>query len=243
VSIIFSRAYRFLLIAALFAAGIGAERSGLVEYLTDPYEQEYFFELIIQHLVLVGLSMLFATIVGLAVGIVFSRRKMRPYAGPIMYVIGLGQTIPSLAVLALVMSFMGIGFTPAVFALFVYSILPIARNSLSGILSVPPATIDAAKGMGMSALRILVEVELPNAMNVILTGFRVALVINVGTAALGFLIGAGGLGDLIFSGISLMEPGKLLAGAIPVTLMALVGDYLCDLLGLIIVPKGLRIGQ
>jgi osmoprotectant transport system permease protein len=85
--------------------------------------------------------------------------------------------------------------------------------------------------MGLPPRRILWEVELPNAMQVIITGFRVALIINIGTAALASLIGAGGLGDLIFSGISLMEPDKLLAGAIPVTLMALFADFLCDLGG------------
>jgi osmoprotectant transport system permease protein len=101
--------------------------------------------------------------------------------------------------------------------------------------------VDAAKGLGMAPLRILWEIELPNATGVMLTGFRIALVINIGTAALGYLIGAGGLGDLIFTGISLMSPDKLLAGAIPVTLLALIGDYLCEFLGLIIVPKGLRL--
>ena len=97
--------------------------------------------------------------------------------------------------------------------------------------------------MGMPPRRILWEVELPNAMRVIIAGFRVALIINIGTAALAFLIGAGGLGDLIFAGISLMQPDKLLAGAIPVTLMALMADLLCDLAELVLVPRGLRLSQ
>ncbi len=95
----------------------------------------------------------------------------------------------------------------------------------------------------MPAWRILFEIELPNAMNVIITGFRVALIINIGTAALAFLIGAGGLGDLIFSGISLMRTEQLLAGAIPVTLMALVADFLCEILGLLLISKGLRLAE
>ena len=95
----------------------------------------------------------------------------------------------------------------------------------------------------MPKYRILFQIEIPNAMKVILTGFRVALIINIGTAALAFLIGAGGLGDHIFTGISLMRMDKLLAGAIPTILLALFADYLCELLGLIIIPKGLRLGE
>lgn len=141
------------------------------------------------------------------------------------------------------MSFLGIGTKPAIFALTIYSILPIARNTLAGITAVPPELIDAGKGMGMPPLRILVEVEIPNAMKVILTGFRVALIINIGTAALAYVIGAGGLGDLIFTGISLMQTDKLLAGAIPVTLLALFADFLSELLGIVLISRGLRLSD
>jgi len=138
------------------------------------------------------------------------------------------------------LSVIGIGFKPAVFALYIYSILPIARNTLAGILSVPPEIKDAAKGTGLSDMRILFEIEIPYSMSVIITGFRVALVINIGTAALGYLIGAGGLGELIFTGISLMDTKMLLAGAIPTTLLALFADFICELVSFILVPKGLR---
>jgi osmoprotectant transport system permease protein len=141
------------------------------------------------------------------------------------------------------MSFLGIGMKPAVFALTIYSILPIARNTLAGITAVPPELIDAGKGMGMPPMKILMEVEIPNAMKVILTGFRVALIINIGTAALAYVIGAGGLGDLIFTGISLMQTDKLLAGAIPVTLLALFADFLSELLGLSLISRGLRLSD
>jgi osmoprotectant transport system permease protein len=97
--------------------------------------------------------------------------------------------------------------------------------------------------MGMPPMKILMEVEIPNAMKVILTGFRVALIINIGTAALAYVIGAGGLGDLIFTGISLMQTDKLLAGAIPVTLLALFADFLSELLGLSLVSRGLRLSE
>ncbi len=238
-----TKGYRFMLLAILFFLGIGAERIGLVEYLSDPWEQAYVLYLVRQHLFLVTISMAMAIVVGLGAGIVVSRKRFQKYSGMVMYFIGLGQTIPSLAVLALVMSFLGIGSKPAIFALFIYSTLPIARNTLAGILAVSPAIIDAAKGIGMNPNRILWQVELPNAMHIILTGIRVALVINIGTAALGYLIGAGGLGDLIFTGINLMQTDKLLAGALPVVVLALIADYLVELFGIIIIPKGIRLAE
>ncbi|MCJ8499675.1 ABC transporter permease [Desulfatitalea alkaliphila] len=238
-----TKGYRFVLLALLFVMGIGAERIGLVAYMSDPWEQEYILFLVRQHLFLVSISMALALAAGLTAGILVSRKRFRKYAGVVMYVIGLGQTIPSLAVLALVMSFLGIGSRPAIFALFIYSTLPIARNTLAGILAVSPAIIDAARGIGMNPMRILWQVELPNALHVILAGVRVALVINIGTAALGYLIGAGGLGDLIFTGINLMQTDKLLAGALPVIVMALVGDFLVELFGIIVIPKGIRLAE
>ena len=235
--------YRVILAVVILAVGVVAERTGLIELLSDPYEYPVIMELFIQHLYIVTVSMLIATVIGVTAGILLTRKRLRRFAGICMYIIGLGQTIPSLAVLALAMSFLGIGTRPAIFALTIYSILPIARNTLAGITAVPSELIDAAKGMGMPPRRILIEVEIPNAMTVILTGFRVALIINIGTAALAYVIGAGGLGDLIFTGISLMQTDKLLAGAIPVTLLALFADFLSELMGLLLVSKGLRLSD
>ena len=235
--------YRVILAVTILALGVVAERTGLMELLSDPYEYPVIMELFIQHLYMVTVSMLFATVIGVTAGILLTRKRLRRYAGICMYIIGLGQTIPSLAVLALAMSFLGIGTKPAIFALTIYSILPIARNTLAGITAVPPELIDAGKGMGMPPIRILMEVEIPNAKTVILTGVRVALIINIGTAALAYVIGAGGLGDLIFTGISLMQTDKLLAGAIPVTLLALFADFLSELMGLLLVSKGLRLSD
>jgi len=240
---LFAKLYRIIIAVILLIAGVTFERTGLVELLSDPYEYPVIMELFMQHLYMVTLSMSFATIIGVTAGIVLTRRRFRKYAGVCMYIIGLGQTIPSLAVLALAMSFLGIGMKPAIFALTIYSVLPIARNTLAGITAVPSELIDAGKGMGMPPMKILMEVEMPNAMEVILTGFRVALIINIGTAALAYVIGAGGLGDLIFTGISLMQTDKLLAGAIPVTLLALFADFLSELLGLVLVSRGLRLSK
>jgi len=240
---ILKRLYKFALLAAAFTTGIALERTHTIAFLADPYNWSELMRLLFQHLYLVAISMSIATAAGLIIGIVLSRPKFRRYSGIAMYVVGLGQTIPSLAVLALVMSLLGIGAKPAIFALTIYSILPIARNTLAGIRAVPAPVLDAAKGMGMTPTQILFNVELPMAMKVILTGFRVSLVINIGTATLAYLIGAGGMGDWIFSGINMMMTDKLLAGAIPVTLMALLGDFLVDLLGVLLVPKGLRLEE
>lgn len=238
-----TRIYRLLLVLLLLFLGVLLERAGMLEYLADPYESAYVLTLARQHVVMVAVAMLLATTLGLGVGIVFTRAGLKRYAGIVMYIVGLGQTIPSLAVLAIIMSFMGIGFRPAVFALFIYSVLPIARNTLAGINAVPNWLLDAAKGMGMNNRQILWHVEIPNAMKVILTGFRVSLVICIGTAALAFLIGAGGLGEQIFMGIDLMRTDKLLAGAIPTILLALLADYLCEFLSLVLISKGLRLEQ
>ena len=238
-----AKLYRIIIAVIILIAGVTFERTGLIELLSDPYEYPVIMELFIQHLYMVTLSMAFATVIGVTAGILLTRQRWRKYTGICMYIIGLGQTIPSLAVLALAMSFLGIGTKPAVFALTIYSILPIARNTLAGITAVPPELIDAGKGMGMPPIKILMEVEIPNAMTVILTGFRVALIINIGTAALAYVIGAGGLGDLIFTGISLMQTDKLLAGAIPVTLLALFADFVSELMGLLLVSKGLRLSD
>ncbi|SCY29088.1 ABC transporter permease [Desulfoluna spongiiphila] len=236
-----TKIYRFALLGILFFCGVKAQQIGLMEYLSDPFEMEYVMELVRQHLVLVGSSMLMATVIGLGAGILLTRDRMKKHTATVMYILSLGQTIPSLAVIAISLSFLGIGTKPAIFALTIYSILPIARNTLAGIQAVPPGITDAARGIGLTPFQILLAVELPNAASVILTGFRIALVINVGSAPLGFLVGAGGLGDLIFTGIDMMMPVKLLAGAIPTTLLALVGDYACELLGRMVIPKGLRL--
>lgn len=240
---VFGKAYRFVLAVILIGAGVAVERLGVVAYLSDPFEFAYTLRLVGQHVMMVGVSMVFATIFGLGIGIIFTRPGFKRYTGVVMYIVSLGQTIPSLAVIAVAMSFLGIGFKPAIFALFVYSVLPIARNTLAGINAVPSWIIDAAKGMGMTHGQILFQVELPNAMKVILTGFRISMVINIGTGALAFLIGAGGLGEHIFTGIDLMRPDKLLSGAVPTTLLALLADYLIEIFGLLVIPRGIRIKQ
>src|SRR5699024_4691497 len=151
-----------------------------------------------------------AILTSLPLGILITRPWFRKSEWLIVNIANLGQTIPSLAVLALAMSFLGIGMPTAIVALYVYSLLPVLQNTIAGLDSVQPEMKDAAKGMGMTPLQILFRVELPNASSSILAGIRTAVVLNIGTAALAYLIGGGGLGVWIFTGIQLYDNQTLI---------------------------------
>ncbi|MGB6407898.1 MAG: ABC transporter permease [Planococcus donghaensis] len=199
-----------------------------------------FLVLLRQHVVLVLVSSILAILIAVPAGILITRPKFKKAEWLVSNVANLGQTIPSLAVLALMISILGIGFKSAVFALFIYSILPIFRNTVAGIDSIDKNMIDAAKGMGMKPHQILFRVELPNSAYSILAGIRTAVVLNIGTAALAYVVGAGGLGVWIFTGINLFDNGFLISGAIPVTLLAILADYILRKIEYIVVPKGSR---
>ncbi|GAA5170173.1 MULTISPECIES: ABC transporter permease [Halomonadaceae] len=232
------RVCRWLLAIALFVAGVWAQRSGMIEefifYLPDV---RY---LAVQHLFLTAVSGGLAILVAVPLGIVLSRPSVERYAESLMQVLNVGTTIPTLAVLALSMSFLGIGTVPAVFGLFVATLLPIARNTYVGLKGVSPALMEAAAGLGMSPIQRLFRVELPNALYVIFAGVRTALAINVGTVPLAFLIGAGGLGELIFTGIALYDTTMMLAGAIPTALLAIAVDIVIAISAFLVVPRGVN---
>ena len=134
---------------------------------------------------------------------------------------------------------MGIGITPSIFVLFLYALLPIIKNTYIGINSVDPSIIEVGKGMGMKSSQILRMVELPLALPMIMGGIRISTVINIGTATIASLIGAGGLGDLIFKGISMNDSYLTLAGAIPTSLLAIGADTLLGMIENALVPKGI----
>jgi len=148
--------------------------------------------------------------------------------------------IPTLAIIALAMMALGVGKPPALVALFLHALLPIVRNTVEGLRQLPPAELECARGMGMTPSQTLMLVELPEALPIIAQGVRVALVINVGVAPLAFLVGGGGLGDLIFSGIDLFEPAMMLAGAIPTAALAVTLDFLLSRLTRLLVSPGIR---
>ena len=154
------------------------------------------------------------------------------------------QTIPSLALLALMIPLgLGIGRKPALIALFLYSLLPILRNTYIGIRSVDDSIKEAATGMGMTYFQRLYMVELPIALPVIIGGIRTATIIIIGTATLAAMIGGGGLGDFIITGLGMVRDELILLGAIPAALLALLADFLLGKLEYILTPRGLRIAH
>jgi osmoprotectant transport system permease protein len=177
------------------------------------------------HIGLTFISLLIAVVIGLPLGILISRRQK--LSGIVLGFAGVLQTIPSIALLGFMIPLLGIGAKPAIVALFLYSLLPIIRNTY--ITGVDKAIKEAAKGMGMSNMQSLFKVELPIAMPVIFAGIRTATVINVGVATLAAYIAAGGLGEFIFGGIALNNTNMILAGAIPAALLAIIFDYLLSI--------------
>ncbi|MBW3522306.1 ABC transporter permease/substrate-binding protein [Chryseobacterium sp. NKUCC03_KSP] len=183
---------------------------------------------VIQHLGLTFLSLFLAILIGLPLGILIARK--RKLSNPVLGIAGILQTIPSIALLGFMIPAFGIGATPAIVALIIYALLPIIRNTYTGITEVNPTVIEAAKAMGMNRKQLLFKVELPLAMPVIIAGIRTAAVINVGVATLASFVAAGGLGEFIFGGISLNNTNMILAGAIPAALLAILLDQIIAVL-------------
>ncbi len=181
-------------------------------------------EQVIRHLNLTMLSVLLACALSLPLGIWIARKTR--LSGPVLNVTGILQTIPSIALLGFLIPVLGIGMTPAIFALFLYSLLPIVRNVYTGITGIDAKVREAALAMGMNSKQILFKVELPLALPTIFAGIRTATVINVGVATLAAYIAAGGLGEFIFGGIALNNSTMIIAGALPAALLAITLDFL-----------------
>jgi osmoprotectant transport system permease protein len=194
-----------------------------------------------QHLFLVTISLALAIVLAVPLGILAARF---PRSGQIILgATGIVQTIPSLALLALLipLPFMGIGARPAIVALFLYSLLPIVRNTYAGLHDLPLPIRESAAALGLSSFARLRLIELPMAMRSILAGIKTSAVINVGTATLGGVIGAGGYGERIMTGITLVDKRIIAEGAIPAAILALVVQGLFELIERGLVPKGLRL--
>lgn len=179
---------------------------------------------LIQHIEISFTALFFALLIAIPLGIYLSRKEK--VAEFIIGITAVFQTIPSLALLGLLIPLVGIGTIPAIIALTIYALLPILRNIYTGIKEVDPNLIEAAKGLGMNNRRLLLKVELPLAMPVIMAGIRTSMVLIIGTATIAALIGAGGLGDLILVGINRNDPNLILLGAIPAALLAIFFDFL-----------------
>jgi osmoprotectant transport system permease protein len=182
-------------------------------------------ELTLEHLWLVGVSILFAILIGVPLGIVIAHRPR--WNKPVLAGANIIQTIPSLALFGFLLPLPWLGDRAdrlAILALTLYSLLPIIRNTYTGIRDVNPAVIEAGMGMGLTEFQLLYQVELPLAIGVILSGIRVAVVISVGLATIAAAIGAGGLGEFIFRGLAMVDNNVILAGAVPAAILALVAD-------------------
>jgi osmoprotectant transport system permease protein len=193
-----------------------------------------------EHLALVAISLTAAIVVAIPLGVIAAQR---PRLGPIILsTAGIIQTIPSLALLVLMIPWLGIGARPALVALFLYSLLPIVRNTATGLRDIPTSLRESAEALGLPAGARLVRIELPMASRAILAGIKTAAVINVGTATIGALIGAGGFGQPILTGIRRDDLSMILfEGAIPAALLALAVQGTFDLAERFLVPRGLRI--
>lgn len=195
----------------------------------------------IEHLYLVAISLFGAILLGIPLGIWAMKR---PTAGRIILgAVGAIYTVPSLALLVFMIPLLGIGGPPAIVALFLYSLLPIVHNTHAGLTDVPGSIRDSARALGLSPSARLHLVELPMAARSILTGVKTSAIINIGTATLGALIGAGGYGQPILTGIRLDDVSLILEGAVPAALLALLAQGLFELLGAILIPRGLRVSD
>ncbi|WP_368504379.1 ABC transporter permease/substrate-binding protein [Alkalihalophilus sp. As8PL] len=186
--------------------------------------QDLLWNALWEHIQLSLISLLIAVFIAVPLGVFLSRQTR--IAEFVIGITAVLQTIPSLALLGFMILFVGIGTTPAIIALTAYALLPILRNTYTGISEVDPAIREAARGMGMNSYRRLVKVELPIAMPTVMAGIRTSMVLIVGTATLAALIGAGGLGDLIMTGIQRANNEYILLGAIPAALLALFFDFI-----------------
>jgi osmoprotectant transport system permease protein len=191
------------------------------------------------HLQLTGLALALACLVAVPLALLVSRAPR--LASALQYTAGLIQTIPALALLALLIPLLGLGQATAVLALFLYSLLPIVRNTLTGLASVDPLLKEVATSMGMTGAQQILRIELPLAVPMILAGIRTAAVISIGTATLAAFVGAGGLGEPIITGLSLNDNRLILEGAIPAALLAVAAEWGFELLERQIVPAHLRV--
>lgn len=194
---------------------------------------------VVEHLRLTLFSAAIVLIVAIPLGILLTRKPLRFLTGPVLAVVNVGQAAPAIGLVVLLAFWLGFGFWAAVVALVLYALLPVLRNTMVGLDSVDPRLVEAGRGMGMSASRVLLQVELPLAVPLMLAGIRTAMVLLVGTGALATFINGGGLGVLITTGVNLNLPRVLVAGAVMVALLALMVDWVGRLVEQLARPKGL----
>lgn len=211
----------------------------MIDFLTENWSQ--LLVLTWEHIYISAIALLLGVIVAVPLGVVLTR--FNKAANVIISIVTILQTVPSLALLALMIPLFGIGKLPAIVALFLYSLMPILRNTFIGMEGVDKQLVDAAKGMGMTNSQLIFQVELPQAAPVIMAGIRLSGVYVVAWATLASYIGGGGLGDFIFNGLNLYIPELIIGGTIPVTLLALLVDFLLGKIEDRVTPVNLRTAE
>jgi osmoprotectant transport system permease protein len=214
---------------ALYQTLIGTVSDGFV--LNEPF----LMSRTIEHVLLSGAAFLIVAAVGVPLGLLIAQAAP-VLRVPVFLLANLGQAVPGIGILVLLYAFLGLGFAPAVIALVAYGLLPVLRNTVSGIQGVDPAAVDAARGMGMTRWQALVRVQFPLASPLIFAGLRTSLVLIIGTATLGNFIGGGGLGDVIASGINISDR-IVFVGAVMVASLALIADWALSMVERVTVPR------
>ena len=206
----------------------------LQQYL---YPRFGLWQLIWQHVVMVFISSTLSVLVGVGLGMLATRRVGRDFLPALNGLVSIGQTFPPVAVLVLAVPVLGFGAGPTIAALFLYGLLPIVRNTISGLESVKPEVREAATGMGMSEVQTLRWVEMPLSFPVIMAGVKTSVIINIGTATIGATIGAGGLGAPIVTGLASDNIAYILQGSVIAALFAIIVDTLLEMVERIFVSR------
>lgn len=212
------------------------------QFLTQKYGWDKVFDCAIAHLKLVGLAELIAMSIAIPLGILVTRPQFKMLGTPVIGLGNIGQTVPSMAVIAIMAPIFGFTFKSAIVALFIYGLLPILRNTYTSIRNIDPAVIEAARGMGMESGIIARRIELPLALPVIMAGIRVSTIITVGTAELAPLVGSKSLGEITIAGAITRQPLILLQGAAPTAALAITLGFILERIEDRMTPRGLKAG-
>lgn len=211
------------------------------QFITQKFGWDKVQDCAVSHIKLVFISELIAIAIAVPLGIIITREGFKMLSVPVIGLGNIGQAMPSLALLGLMVVFLTIGTKAVIVALFIYGLLPILRNTYTSIKNVDPAVIEAARGMGMSKGQIARRIELPIALPVIMTGIRVSTIIIVGTAELAPLAGSSSLGDITITGAFTRQPLIVLQGAAPTAALAIILGFILELIENRLTPRGLKV--
>jgi osmoprotectant transport system permease protein len=228
----------YVMMALVYLFGVLSESTGLIEEFKNSYEDWIY--LLRQNMIIVVASGTTASILGIVSGILMTRPWFKRYSEIFAQSFNILSAVPTLAVLAIIMTLTGLGFKSAFIGLITVTILPVVRNTYQGIREIPDHMIEAAYGQGMTDRQVLWKVQIPNALYVISAGIRTGFALNVGTSPLITLIAADSLGEFIFTGIQLNEFNSLLIGSLSVAALAILTDFILSKLQYWLLPKGVN---